>query len=253
MRRDHCKIALSQLIGRRGAPVTHGLALWLLHPEVFCDLEVAALVSLLSDAETERRSSFLYEQDRTLYAAAHGLLRLALSALDGRDPKLHRFVCGPNGRPELCEGDPRLDLRFNISHTSGLVAVVTTRGLACGVDVENLRRLEGVADRLAKSVLTPDERAVFEGCEPTARPACFAVLWTLKEAWLKADGRGLTIEPNEVAVTFAPDRSPLLCGPEGDRWELDSMPVGARHRLGLALRRAPGRTEPLLVVDVVPG
>jgi len=246
-------MALSELIGRRGGPVTHGAALWLLHPEVFCDLEVAALVSLLSDEETERRSSFLYAQDRTLYAAAHGLLRLSLSALDGRGPKLHRFSCGPNGRPELCEGDPRLDLRFNISHTPGLVAVVTTTGLACGVDVEDLTRLDRVADRLARSVLTPDERAVFEGFEPTARPACFAVLWTLKEAWLKAVGRGLTIEPNEVAVTFAQDRSPMLSGPDGDRWQLYSMPVGERHRLGLALRRAPGRSDRLLVVDVVPG
>jgi 4'-phosphopantetheinyl transferase len=246
-------MALSKLIGRRGGPATRGAALWLLHPEAFCDLEAAALVGLLSDAETERRSSFLYEQDRTLYAAAHGLLRLSLSALDGRDPKLHRFICGPNGRPELCEADPRLDLRFNISHTSGLVAVVTTKGLACGVDVEDLTRLDKVADRLARSVLTPDERAVFEGFEPAARPVCFAELWTLKEAWLKAVGRGLTIEPNEVAVRFAQDRSPMLCGPEGERWELESMPVGERHRLGLALRRAPGRSDPLLVVDVVPG
>jgi hypothetical protein len=122
MRREHCEIALSELIGRRGGPVTHALALWLLHPEVFCDLEIAARASLLSDEEIERRSSFLYEQDRSLYAAAHGLLRLSLSTLDGRDPKLHRFSCGPNGRPELCEGDPRLGLRFNISHTPGLVA-----------------------------------------------------------------------------------------------------------------------------------
>jgi 4'-phosphopantetheinyl transferase len=253
MRREHREMALSELIGRRGGPVRHGLALWLLHPEAFCDLEVAALVGLLSDEESERRSSFLYEQDRTLYAAAHGLLRLSLSALNGRDPRHHRFICGPNGRPELCDGDPRLDLRFNISHTSGLVAVVTAKGLACGVDVEDLTRLERVADRLAKSVLTPDECAVFEGFEPTARPSCFAVLWTLKEAWLKAVGRGLTIEPNEVAVTFQQGPSPRLCGPEGERWELYSMPVGERHRLGLALGRAPGRSDPLVVVDVVPG
>jgi 4'-phosphopantetheinyl transferase len=253
MRREHRKIALSTLIGRREGPVTYRLALWLLRPEALSDVEIANLARLLSDEEVERRSCFLYERDRTLYTAAHGLLRLCLSAQDGRDPQVHRFVAGPHGRPELCEGDPRLDLRFNISHTPGLVAVATAKGLACGVDVEDMTRVEKVADWLASSVLTSGERAAFEALESKARPLRFASLWTLKEAWLKAVGRGLTIEPNEVEITFAQDGSPMLCRPDGDGWELHEVPVGERHRLGLAWRRVSGHPDPLWVVEVVPG
>ena len=101
---------------------------------------------------------------------------------------------GPYGKPEAP------GVFFSLSH-SGCYALLAVSDGDVGADLEWVRP---VPERVAARVFTPDERRWLEdGGDYAAR---FFTLWTLKEALLKACGRGLTLPPQSLNVL------PLLLG-----------------------------------------
>ncbi len=207
-----------------------GVVVWLQRPRLFggADLE------LLSTDEIRRAEQFRFESDRDSYATAHVLLRTALSdRVPTRAPQDWRFEAEPGGRPELAGALRATGLRFSLSHTRGLVACVVTSGLACGVDVEGLAR--GVdAAGLARRVLSPAERVRFAATPAADRQADFLRRWTLKEAYTKATGRGLStpfgtlsfdLEP--AIVLRAADGTGAVPGFHFAQWTFDASHVVA--------------------------
>ncbi len=94
-------------------------------------------------------------------------------------------------RPHL-PGLPAFD--FSISHTDGLVACCGGSGVGrIGVDVE--RRVP-VALEDFRRVFTAREYALLEDSENPVRE--FYHLWTRKEAVMKADGRGFSLDPRLI-------------------------------------------------------
>lgn len=134
-------------------------------------------------------------------AAALCLAAGALTAgvLHLRSSDIH---AGPYGKPEAP------GVFFSLSH-SGEYAMLAVSDAGVGVDLERLRP---APMRAAARVFSPDELdwlAAEDG-----RDARFFTLWTLKEALLKATGRGLTQPLRKLNVL------PLLRGqsvptPEG--------------------------------------
>lgn len=145
---------------------------------------------LLSAAERERASAFVHDADRWAYAAAHGLLRLALAQWLERSPDQLVFESGPNGKPRLVEGD----IEFNLSHTRGLAACVFHPSLPVGVDVEPFSRA-AVLESIRGEFLSPVELA-----DPAPR---YVEWWTAKEAILKASGQGLGADLRQVDAAGA--------------------------------------------------
>lgn len=157
------------------------------------DGALTRLEGVLSAAERHRLPAFRLDADRVAYAAAHGLVRHALSVhTPGIPPDAWTFRTGPRGRPEVDEPASCRGLRFNLSHTRGTVACVVADGVPCGIDVE---RPDGAADvdLLAGGVLTAAERQRLDGLDDAARRAEFFRHWTLKEAYAKARGDGVVL------------------------------------------------------------
>ena len=78
-----------------------------------------------------------------------------------------------------------------------------------GVDVEAAMR--AIDPLLADTVLTVSERAWLAGLAAEAQPLGFSRLWTLKEAFVKATGQGLSqqlqsfaVDPDRLDIGFAP-------------------------------------------------
>jgi 4'-phosphopantetheinyl transferase len=66
------------------------------------------------------------------------MLRALLARYVDRDPRALDFVLGPHGKPALLaeEGDPAIDLRFNLSHSGSLALVAVSSEREVGVDIE---------------------------------------------------------------------------------------------------------------------
>jgi 4'-phosphopantetheinyl transferase len=160
---------------------------WLERP-----LEGGVWYADLSDAERLRATGFRFARDRNSYLAAHGLLRRALSErLSEVAPSQWQFVSDADGKPELAAPFRATGLRFSLSHAPGAVACVITQEAACGIDVESLARKINVF-ALAKRTASADEREALQSLPVAERSALFLRLWTLKEAYAKAIGRGLS-------------------------------------------------------------
>ncbi len=91
--------------------------------------------SWLSPEETKRYRRYHRRCDRKLFLLAHALLRRTLSRYADVGPAEWRFDIAEHGRPELSAPFSGLGLRFNISHTPGLAAVVISNEADAGIDV----------------------------------------------------------------------------------------------------------------------
>jgi 4'-phosphopantetheinyl transferase len=200
------------------------------------------LLAGLSDEERERHARFRFESDRDIYLVAHALVRRMLARVTGAPPESFAFVAGEHGRPEISAPELARTVRFNLSHTHGLVACAVTRAADIGVDVEYVERKVEVMS-VANHVFSPVEVAGLIALGGEAQRERFFELWTLKEAYIKAIGKGLSAPLR--AITFdpaEPDPVPVRFGPEvadaDARWCLRRFPVGDAHRLALALAAA---------------
>ncbi len=79
----------------------------------------------------------------------------------------------------------------SISHSAGVVACAAS-GVPVGIDIESLSRPRDHLV-LAEAVHGPAQREQLAAGPPEARAQVFLRWWTLKEAWLKARGRGLDL------------------------------------------------------------
>ena len=168
------------------------------------------------------------------------LIELILQAL--------AFVANEYGRPELSPG--REGLRFNLSHADGLAALAIAREAELGVDVEDTARRSRPED-IAEHFFAAAEVAALMRLPAEQRPRRFFDLWTLKEAYIKARGKGLSIPLGSFAYDLSrgPGAIELAIDPSlGDvraGWHLTLADPTPRHRFALAVR-FPGGRAPVL-------
>lgn len=202
--------------------------------------------AMLSPEERERHLRFHFEADQQSFLAAHALTRGVLGIALAQAPSTLRFVNGERGRPELLwpEAEPRI--RFNLSHTRGLVACAVTTQVDVGVDVEKLDRRVDI-DRLAPSAFSDAEREALGRLQGDDRRQRFFELWTLKEAYIKAVGMGLALPLTAITLHLDGSAPPRIeFGPritdDPNRWSLTVQNVSSGHMLAVAVAdRAPVR------------
>lgn len=167
------------------------------------DDEWPKLAALLDEAETARAARFVFESDRRAYVAAHALLRASLSGrAKGIAPAAWRFRATPHGKPFLLS--PLTGLDVSLSHTRGMAAVAIASGGDVGVDVESFLKPRD-ALRVAERFFAPEEAAIVRAqSDPQSQSEVFFAIWTLKEAVLKADGRGLAGGLDSFVVNLSP-------------------------------------------------
>ena len=163
---------------------------------------VKAAEQHLSVEELARRDRFRFEADRRDFTIAHDLLRRALSTQADVSPSDWRFTSNKYGKPTVDSIDPQLQaLSFNLSHTRGYVACAVTSKAPLGVDVERIdqsQQVEEIADRY----FSKQEAEWLRQCSDELRNVRLTELWTLKEAYLKADGVGLSGSLSGVSFRF---------------------------------------------------
>lgn len=105
-----------------------------------------------------------------------------------------------------------LPVSFNVSHTKGLCASVIALGAPgweVGIDVETIRSYK---ENVAKRVFTEEEMAYIR--ESSSKDEAFTRLWTLKEAYVKAIGTGLSYPLKKAAFSIQTDGSISFWDPD---------------------------------------
>jgi 4'-phosphopantetheinyl transferase len=105
----------------------------------------------------------------------------------GRRAETLALERGEFGKPRL---PPPYALEFNVSHSKDALLVGISGAQALGVDIEALRRERPVL-ALAERYFAASEAEALRELDPTRRQAAFAALWSCKEAFVKALGRGI--------------------------------------------------------------
>lgn len=211
------------------------LYLWCAYPEdVLTAATADACMSLLSEDEHARWQKFRFDRHRREYLTTRVLLRTALSHYHPTAPEAWRFKTTAHGKPRV---DPDCGLRFNLSNSPRLVICLIARGYEVGADVEPYEHAEKVAT-LAPAVLSPQELAQFEALHGQEKLDRALSLWTLKEAYIKAMGMGLSLPLKQFSFLFGgAEGIRLQCDPplsdqHAQRWRF-CLVEHARHRIAL--------------------
>lgn len=210
---------------------------------------------LLSPEEHKRMARFVFERDRVRFLLTRALVRTTLSRYSPVAPADWHFIANAHGRPEILDrpaGVP--DLRFNLSHTDGLIACAVTIGREVGIDVEHVGRR--LTQDVAARFFAPAEVAHLQSLPADQRERVFFDYWTMKEAYIKARGFGLALPLGDFAFHFAPDQPPTITiepslQDDPATWQFQQDWPTPIHRLGLAIRRT-GDDLPVRMRQVVP-
>jgi len=183
-----------------------------------------------------------------MFALGREMARSLVGAALEVSPDAWTWREGPHGRPEIAE--PASPLHFNLSHSAGVVVCALSRNRAVGVDVEDLTRR------------APDPAIVTRYCSPAeAEDVCaqadgwrdrFLTYWTLKEAYLKARGLGISVHLSDISFTLAGGEQPRigfldsLAGTD-ERWRFHLTRLEPHHLAAVAVETVDGASPPFEV------
>jgi 4'-phosphopantetheinyl transferase len=212
---------------------------WIAYPDAVSPEHLARhYLPILDQEERDRYQRFYFDPDRHIYLAAHALLRMTLSRYAPCTPDQWRFVRGEQGKPEIAPAAGTPPLRFNLSHTKGMVACVVTLEHDCGVDVECVRPMKDMKG-IAEAVFSEAENAYLNAQHEADWPHGFFTFWTLKEAYIKAIGQGLSAPLKKIG--FDIDAVPIRARFENEEltetgWHFLHREIKAMHHLAIAIR-----------------
>ena len=227
--------------------------LWWTFPERILDPDILARqLAVLSVAEQQKQQRFVFARHRHQYLVGHALVRDVLSHYFPVAPVMWKFNVNYYGKPFIswpldCQG-----LNFNLSHTEGRAVVAVAWQTDIGVDVE-FSTSRGNDMGIAKSFFSPIEVAQLE-----RDPERFFDFWTLKEAYIKARGMGLSIPLDSFAFLLSENDHPRIhfhdgCPDRPERWDFN-LYRGEGYRSAIAVsargRRAIHRKIVPLESDV---
>jgi 4'-phosphopantetheinyl transferase len=185
--------------------------------------DVGRLAAMLDADEIERAHRFHFDTDRRRFISRRGMLRKVLAGYLDLPAATLRYRLAPHGKPELVDDLP-IDLRFSLSHSSGLALIAVARDREVGVDLE--RVTPGRADPgVARKFFAGAELAALQEFDGGDWIEAFFQCWTRKEAYIKARGEGLSFPLHRFEVSLGPDQPARILRVAGDaaeahRWSM---------------------------------
>jgi 4'-phosphopantetheinyl transferase len=181
------------------------------------------------------------------------LLRSILSLYAGLEPEAWRFDANPWGRPSIANPGAPSGLFFNLSHKPGFVACLVGLGRDLGVDVEDLSVNRPHLSQIAERYFSPSEAAGLRALPAEHQTQRFYELWTLKEAYIKARGMGLSLGLSRFSFSVEEDTASVRFDPGFDddpgTWDFRLFRQRSPHLISTAVRRLDGRPAPIEIAD----
>ncbi|MDA1677498.1 4'-phosphopantetheinyl transferase family protein [Bacillus cereus group sp. TH152-1LC] len=154
---------------------------------------IKKLLNVLSPQEQLRYKRFLRWRDAQNNLLGHIVVRSLISIRFNIPIEKILISLNNYGKP-YC--DSIKEFHFNISHSNEWVVVVVNNDFV-GIDIEEIN----TADlEIAKHFFSKEEYVALAQKSLEEKKSYFYDLWTLKESYIKADGRGLNIPLNSFSI-----------------------------------------------------
>ncbi len=198
-------------------------------------------LALLDEKELTHCRQFRQEKDRIAYAAAHALLRTALSQTLELPPASLIIDHDRMGKPFI-NMPGCMSMAITLSHTSGMVAVALSQAGNIGVDVEAIDRKNIPHNNFSAYGLSHEEQAMLASLSLHERCEAFIDLWTAREAVAKADGRGLSLPFSDIKIDLSMNKATIheKGASPSSQWTLWREQPSPLYRLALAWPQGKG-------------
>ncbi|OAI13115.1 4-phosphopantetheinyl transferase [Methylomonas lenta] len=209
----------------------------------------ASLLAILSESERQKAESFNIAVMRQRYIAVRALLRQTLASYLPEQPINLSFETSVHGKPYLaCRS-----LHFNISHTADILMIAVANFADIGIDIEVIKPRSSL-DSLAARCFSTLELQEWQQLPPAQRLAAFYSLWTKKEAFVKAVGRGIALGLEQCEVEMCSQGQlraiPEEYGAAGD-WQITELPIDPPACAALVTRNCDFSLRHLILEAVV--
>jgi len=191
--------------------------------------------SLSADEQT-RALRFHFEKHRKGFVAARGWLRTVLGRYLETSPAALNFTYSSYGKPFI--SDTGSHLLFNVAHSGDFALYAFTLSSEIGVDIEMINPAFATHE-VAERFFSANEVAALRQIATEDQSRAFFDCWTRKEAFIKAQGMGLSLPLDQFEVSLKHDKPQLLrtnwdLG-EAMRWSLINIDVGSEYAAALAV------------------
>lgn len=238
---------------------TGDVHLWCAYCDKITDAQLLSRYhELLSDDEAAQQKRFHFAKHRHQYLITRALVRSVLSLyVNGISPQQWQFKKNGYGKPFISNSRLTIPLRFNLSHTDELIVMAVTLDQEVGVDVEYLPRLGHMLE-IADRFFSPTEVKQLRSLPEDQQRLRFFDLWTLKEAYVKACGMGLSIPldhfsyafspQGEISIAFAPERND-----QPELWQFWQISPTPEHKISMAIKSEQVKVAYTVTLrDIVP-
>lgn len=184
------------------------------------------LMSYTSKEKRERIKRFQGYDDALRTLIGDVLIRyLICKKLEIENQKL-LFGANEFGKPFLINDN---NIQFNISH-SGKWVVCSIDNLPVGIDIEQIKSIDmGIAERFFSK---NEVKSLMSKCV-AEREAYFYDLWALKESYIKAVGKGLSIPLNSFTIRIVEDNITLYSTNEPDNYYFKQYPIDKDYKMAV--------------------
>ncbi|MDQ0195342.1 4'-phosphopantetheinyl transferase family protein [Paenibacillus wynnii] len=159
-----------------------------LYKDEFYDLQKS-----ISTKTLDRIKKFHFRADAQRTLLGDILIRYILCKRKCKNNEELIFSYNPYGKPQLANSP---DIHFNISH-SGKYVVASVDTMPVGVDVEIIKPIDL---KVADSFFSKLEKEYILNSEYGERLSKFYRIWTMKESYIKREGKGLSIPLDSFCV-----------------------------------------------------
>ncbi len=204
-----------------------------------CDQTDEGDLRLLTIIEKERADRFHFSKDRNQFLTARIYLKRLIGQLLKVEPGTLELAKTTFGKLYLPDYP---SLNFNLTHSTGVVLYAFALNQEVGVDVEAISR-QVHAKELAQRFFAPQEVSRLMQLSGAELQRAFFRVWTRKEAFIKAEGSGLSfpLQDFSVPVEALQDRFGVefnLLDRPVDSWLVETFIPKAGYLASVAAKRA---------------
>lgn len=171
------------------------------------------------------------------HSDGHVVLKQLLSAYLNCPKDSLLFQKGPHGKPALDMKNAQ-NIYFNLSHSGDYLALAFSRDSEVGIDIEKLHPIKN-RQLIANRFFHPEEARHLYLHNRNDAEDLFFLYWTMKEAFVKGLGTGLSLPINSFCIEPAPVNEKDIyhitkSQMDYSAWRIQTIPAPDRYKCSVS-------------------